>query len=108
VDLTYIHAAAGGDSNDVYHGLDRFGRVVEQWWIKDETIDLDRFQYGYDRNGNRQYRDNLVHGDFSELYHAGGVVDTYDGQANLITAAYDRLGQLSPFARGFGGHLTDI
>src|SRR5690606_33425398 len=63
--------------------LDRFGRVVDQRWVDGSTgTALDRFRYGYDRNGNRLWRDNLVNGAFGELY------------------AYDDLGQLTSFQRG--------
>jgi hypothetical protein len=59
VDLTYIDPAGGtGDAGDKYTGLDRFDRVVDQRWYNDSTY-TDRFQYGYDRNSNRLYRDNL-------------------------------------------------
>src|SRR5262249_54386692 len=68
IGLTYLQQAGDPapctpcDGGDKYRGLDRFGRVAEQHWFK--TNDLpnprDRFQYGYDRNGNRVYRENLV------------------------------------------------
>jgi RHS repeat-associated protein len=85
VDLTYIKQSgeSNGDAGDQYTGLDRFGRVVDQRWIKTSTgAATDRFQYGYDRNGNRTYRDNLVNAAFGELY------------------AYDNLYQLTSFDRG--------
>jgi len=50
----------------------------------------DRFQYGYDRDGNVLYSNNLVNSSFSELYHSNGVSNDY----------YDRLNQLTNFARG--------
>jgi RHS repeat-associated protein len=79
VDLTFIGTAA--DAGDQYAGLDRFGRVVDQNWVKSGTS-LDRFQYGYDRSSNRLWRDNLVNSAFGELY-------TYDG-----------LNQVASFQRG--------
>jgi RHS repeat-associated protein len=85
VDLTYIMqgAESTGDAGDQYTGLDRFDRVVDQRWIKtSDGSHTDRFQYGYDRNSNRTYRDNLVNADFGELY-------TYDG-----------LNQIASFERG--------
>jgi RHS repeat-associated protein len=106
VDLTYIKQTgeSNGDAGDPYTGLDRFGRVVDQRWLKPNDVNnpTDRFQYGYDRDGNRQYQDNLAPqgNSFDELYHANGVVDTYDGQGNLITAAYDPLNRLPSFERG--------
>jgi RHS repeat-associated protein len=81
VDLTYIAASGTGDAGDQYTGLDRFGRVVDQKWVKSGTS-LDRFQYGYDRSGNRLWRDNLVNAAFGELY------------------SYDGLNQLASFDRG--------
>jgi RHS repeat-associated protein len=92
VDLTYIKQGveSNGDAGDQYTGLDRFGRVVDQRWIKtSDGSHTDRFKYGYDRNGNRLYRQNVVNAAFSELYHADGA-----------GAGYDSLGQLLEFQRG--------
>lgn len=84
VDLTYIGVGTA-DAGDKYVGLDRFGRVVDQRW-KSSGPDVDHFGYGYDRDSNRTYRENLLSspagGDKSELY-------TYDG-----------LNQLRTFGRG--------
>src|SRR5262249_20143768 len=92
VDLTYIKQSgeSNGDAGDQYIGLDRFGRVVDQRWIVASTgTATDRFRYGYDRDANRLYRDNLVNSDFGELYHANGASN-----------GYDTLNQLAAFARG--------
>jgi YD repeat-containing protein len=92
VDLTYIKQTgeSNGDAGDQYTGLDRFGRVVDQRWLNTGTgTATDRFQYGYDRDGNVLYRDNKVNGAFSELYHANGASN-----------GYDSLNQLTAFARG--------
>ena len=85
VDLTYIKQSgeSNGDAGDPYTGLDRFDRVRDQRWIKTSTgTATDRFEYGYDRAGDRTYRDNLVNTAFGELY------------------AYDGTGQVTSFARG--------
>ena len=85
VDLTYIKQTgeSNGDAGDQYAGLDRFGRVVDQRWLKTSGgTHTDRFGYGYDRDSNRLYRDNLVSTAFGELY------------------AYDGLGQVTSFDRG--------
>lgn len=51
----------------------------------------DRFQYGYDRDNNRTYRDNLVNPAFGEVY-------TYDG-----------LNQVASFKRGtLNAGKTDV
>jgi hypothetical protein len=83
VDLTFIKQGAegNGEAGDQYAGLDRFGRVVDQRWIKSGTA-LDRFQCGYDRDSNRLWRDNLVATAMGELY------------------GYDNLNQLTSFDRG--------
>ena len=63
--MTYI---APGDGGDKYVGLDRFGRVVDQRWKNGAGTDLDRFQYAYDRDSNRKYRENIVSTTNSEPY----------------------------------------
>jgi RHS repeat-associated protein len=100
IDLTYIKQTgeSNGDAGDQYTGLDRFGRVVDQRWINTTTSTAtDRFKYGYDRNSNRLYRDNLVNSAFGELYHVNGSGN-----------GYDNLNQLTAFARGTlnGAHDT--
>jgi RHS repeat-associated protein len=92
VDMTYIALTgeANGDAGDKYIGLDRFGRVVDQRWLNTTTlVATDRFQYGYDRDGNRLFRNNLVNTAFGELYHVSGAGN-----------GYDNLNQLTGFARG--------
>ena len=49
------------DTGDIYSGLDRFGRVKDnRWYNYGSSADTDRIKYGYDRNGNRTYRENTV------------------------------------------------
>jgi RHS repeat-associated protein len=85
VDLTYIDPTGStGDAGDKYTGLDRFGRVVDQRWLVTGSTSnyTDRFQYTYDRDGNRLSRTNAVNTSFNETY------------------SYDNLNQLTSFARG--------
>ncbi len=97
--LTYVKQSgeSNGDAGDQYTGLDRFGRIIDQRWggmrnvIVGEVeewqwVNLDRFAYGHDRNGNRLYEENLLDTGKSELYHAGG--------------GYDALNRLGEFSRG--------
>ena len=80
---------------DGYTGLDQFGQVVDQNWVNPSTgVSTDRFQYGYDRNGNVLYKNNLLGSGFSELYHANS---SSSGDYN---SAYDPLNRLSSFRRG--------
>ncbi|WP_153559327.1 RHS repeat-associated core domain-containing protein [Roseimaritima sediminicola] len=47
------------DTGDIYAGLDRFGRVKDvRWRDVSAGTDLARIQYGYDRAGNRTWREN--------------------------------------------------
>jgi RHS repeat-associated protein len=82
VNLTYI--GAPDPAGDPYVGLDRFGRVVDQNWVKTGGASTDHFAYGYDRDSNRTYRQNLTNGGgaFSEAY------------------TYDTLNQLASYQRG--------
>jgi len=78
VKLTYIKQGAEpvGDAGDQYTGLDRFGRVVDQRWIKAGSA-LERIQCGFDRAGNRLWRDNLVAASGQDEFY------TYDGLYQL-------------------------
>jgi len=92
--LSYIGSTTGGDAGDLYTGLDRFGRIVDQrWYTTSSGTDFDRFKYGYDRNSNVVYKEVAVSGGgaFSELYSA----DSVDGNS-----AYDALDRLTNFQRG--------
>lgn len=92
VDLTYIKQTgeSNGDAGDQYTGLDRFGRVVDQrWLVTSSGSATDRFNYGYDRDSNRLYRENAIDATFSEIYHANGASN-----------GYDSFNQLTDFARG--------
>ena len=51
VNLTYIASSAGGDGGDIYQGLDRFGRIINQNWVKG-TSSVDQVIYHYDANSN--------------------------------------------------------
>src|SRR5437764_1497930 len=108
VNLSYIlqvgEDKAHTDGGDKYTGLDRFGRVLDQnWWNPTTQQPTDRFQYGYDPDGNVQDRDNLVKDTFGELYHKSGAGQGYDGLNQLL--AFSR-GQLS--ASVAGGPLDTI
>jgi RHS repeat-associated protein len=84
VDLTYVKLTgeSDGSAGDKYTGLDSFGRVVDQRWVNGSGTSVDRYQYGYDRNSIRTYRDNLVNTALGEVY------------------ANDGLNQMTSFTRG--------
>src|SRR5262249_213765 len=94
-DLTYIKQGVegNGDAGDQYTGLDRFGRVVDQRWIVTANgTHTDRFKYGYDRDSEPLYRDNLVNSSFGDLYHPNGATNA-SHQLNQLTDT--RRGALS-------------
>jgi RHS repeat-associated protein len=95
VDLTFIKLSgeSNGDAGDPYIGLDRFGRVVDQRWTTSGGTTKDRFQYGYDRDSNRLYKENLVDSTKSELYG-------YDGLNQIVS--FDR-GTLNGTKDGISG-----
>ena len=71
-------------SSGHYPGLDRFGRVVWQSWMRTGTTAADRYFYGYDRSGNRTWR-----AERSNAASAAGQRDeayVYDGLDRLIGA----------------------
>jgi|694.fasta_scaffold14832_9 RHS repeat-associated protein len=91
--MTYIKLSTEsvGDAGDQYTGLDRFGRIVDQRWINSSNTDVDRYQFGYDRDGNRLYKDNKVIASLSEVY------------------TYDSLNQLASYKLGtLNGTKTDV
>ena len=75
--------STAGDGGDKYIGLDRFGRTVAQSFIRiDSGAVLASYFYGYDRDGNRIWKDD-------------GVVS---GRGEVYT--YDSLNRLSTWQRG--------
>ena len=82
VNLTYIGTSTG-DAGDKYTGLDRFGRVVKQYWVNG-TVNtatlVDGFAYTYDADGNVTSETNAMDSAFNENF-------TYDGLSRLTTVS---------------------
>lgn len=74
--LTYIGGGTG-DGGDQYRGWDRFGRVIDQRWLKGGSA-LERLKFGYDRASNRLWRRNVVAGSGQDEFY------TYDGLYQLL------------------------
>jgi len=52
-----------GGTSGTFNGFDRFNRIINQDWQNNITgtpADIDRYQYGYDLNSNRQWKQNVV------------------------------------------------
>jgi YD repeat-containing protein len=74
-----------GDSSNSYSGLDQYGRVKNQLWMKTAGGDpVDGYQYGYDNTGNVQWKQNVGE-------YASGLDERY---------AYDHLFRLIGTDRG--------
>jgi len=69
----YLSYGTGG----TYDGFDQFGRIVDQKWTSGTV--RDQYTYGYDYASNRLWRKNEQKAEFSELYHANGSANGYDG-----------------------------
>ncbi len=92
--LSYVKLTgeSNGDAGDQYTGLDRFGRVVDQRWLTVAgDFVRDRYGYGYDRDGNRIYRENLVDSAFSELYSYDGLNRLTDMQRGTLNGTKDGI-----------------
>lgn len=99
VKYTLVNLSGGNDpdTGDIYSGFDRFGRVKDlRWRNYNASIDVVRIKHGYDRAGNRLYREDLVAASFSkafdELYKYDGlyrlkdmVRGTLNGSKSAIT-----------------------
>jgi hypothetical protein len=69
---------AFGAGNDLLDGLDRFDRVVDMLWRNyGNSTDVVRVKHGYDRAGNRLWREDSVAAanskNYDELYSYDGV-----------------------------------
>ena len=79
-----------GGTSGTFSGLDLFNRIIDQRWQNNVTTtpaDIDRYQYGYDRDSNRQYKANVV----GTPVVSGGLDEYY---------VYDRLNRLTQMQRG--------
>jgi len=73
-----------GGTSGTFAGIDPFGRVVDQRWVNysGTPTDVDRYQYGYDRDSNRVWKTNTTTTAKDEFY------------------TYDPLNRLSEMQRG--------
>ncbi len=80
----------GGTSGE-YQGFDRFGRIVDHLWRDyGSSADADRFLYGYDRAGNRIWKENDVSANLGMPLHLDELYE-YDGLYRLINTQRGNL-----------------
>lgn len=102
VELTYLKQGDEpvGDAGDPYNGYDRFGRTVDMRWQKTTSghEQLDRIQYGFDRDSRRTWRKCLLTTGQDTAYE-------YDG-LNQVTQA--GLGNVNLNGTAIGGIPTSL
>lgn len=76
-----------GDAGDPYVGLDRFGRLEQARWVDDTEHDLELVNFGFDRVGNKKWRQEPLapNGYLSDEYY------TYDGLYQVTELAQGKL-----------------
>jgi RHS repeat-associated protein len=100
------------DTGDIYSGFDRFGRVKDnRWYNYGGSADTDRIKYGYDRAGNRIWRQNTVATSlgkaFDEFYWYDGIHRLKDMQRGTLNAGKTAItGGTSTFAECWGLDTT--
>jgi hypothetical protein len=71
-----------------FSGLDRFGRVVDQFWYNYGSAQpIDEYAYSYDRAGNVEARYNLLNSDLTYYYEYDALdrlTAWYDVELNLL------------------------
>jgi RHS repeat-associated protein len=89
-----------GGTSGTFNGLDRFNRIIDQRWTYNGT-DVDRYKYGYDRNSNRQWKENTV----SKSIGSPVYLDEYYTYDDLNRLTDMKRGQLTggPPPTGIGG-----
>ena len=78
--------------------LDRFGRVVDQIWTDygaNPDVVLDEYKYGYDRAGNRLWKENVVAHDLQTPVNLDELY-TYDRLDRLTNTQRGRLDFTDP------------
>ena len=96
IKYTLVGTTGGNDpdTGDIYRGLDRFGRIKDCYWYNyGGSTDVDRIKYGYDRNGNRIWRENTVAASYGKRFD-----ELYD---------YDLIDRLKTMDRGDLNTLKD-
>ena len=105
-DLRYDLAM--GTGNDPHDGFDRFSRIVDsRWYDYGSSADVDRIKYGYDRAGNRTYREQTCdsNSNHDEVYSYDGINRLTDFDRGTINANKDAISTLK-FAQAWSLDAT--
>ena len=95
-----------GGTSGTFDGIDQFNRIIDQRWkyYGASPADRDRFKYGYDRDSNRQWKENTV----SKALGSPVYMDEYYTYDNLNRLTVMKRGQLTggPPPTGISGTPT--
>ncbi len=88
---------AHGAGADLYDGpMDRFGRVNDLlWYDYGSSAELLRFKHGYDRAGNRLYREEADTSDLDQLYSYDDVNRLVQSEEGTLSAGKDSISSLN-------------
>ena len=97
---TLVGTAGGNDpdTGDIYLGLDRFGRVKDSMWYDyGSSADADRVKYGYDRAGNRTFREQTVdtNSNHDEFYQYDQIDRLKQMDRGTLGAQKDQISSLN-------------
>ena len=95
---TVVGTAGGNDpdTGDIYRGLDRFGRVKDCYWYDyGSSTDVLHIKHGYDRAGNRLYREEADTSDLDQLYSYNDVNRLTQSQEGTLGAGKDSISSLN-------------
>ncbi|MBC8873387.1 MAG: RHS repeat-associated core domain-containing protein [Planctomycetes bacterium] len=94
IKYTLVGTAGGNDpvTGDIYRGLDGFGRIKDSYWYDyGSSTDVDRIKYGYDRNGNRIWRENTVAASYGKHFDELHNYDLIDRLKTMDRGDLDNL-----------------
>jgi RHS repeat-associated protein len=95
LEMTYIKQSGepDGPAGDQYTGQDQFNRIIDIRWLQSGTsTHVDRIQYGFDRAGNRLWRQNVVAGtDWDELYGYDGLYQLPNRKRGTLDSGHTGL-----------------
>ena len=88
---------AHGAAADPYDGpMDRFGRVTDLlWYDYGSSADLLRFKHGYDRTGNRLYREEADTSNLDQLYSYDDVNRLVQSDEGTLSVGKDSISSLN-------------
>ena len=100
--LTLDYTASGA--------LDRFGRVTDHSWKNSNGTALAQIKHGYDRVGNRLYREDVVAANasksFDELYAYDAMNQLVDMQRGKLNSSKNAIASGKNFAEQFAFDAT--